>query len=58
MFGAAFDGVVIRRFWGFIRPYRRMMFIAVIVNAMQQEETPARLPAVAEGAKAALAQRP
>ncbi len=28
MFGAAFDGVVLRRFWGFVRPYRRMLLIA------------------------------
>jgi len=30
MFGAAFDGAVLRRFWGFVRPYRRMLFLAII----------------------------
>lgn len=30
MFGAAFDGVVVRRFWGFVRPYRRMLHIAIV----------------------------
>ena len=30
MFGAAFDGVVLRRFWGFVRPYRRMLIFAVV----------------------------
>jgi len=29
MFGAAFDGVVLRRFWRFVQPYRRMLAIAV-----------------------------
>ena len=29
MFGAAFDGVVLRRFWSFVRPYRRMLFLAI-----------------------------
>jgi len=29
MFGAAFDGVVLRRFWGFLRPYRRNLLIAL-----------------------------
>jgi len=29
MFGAAFDGVVLRRFWGFLRPYRRKLLIAL-----------------------------
>ena len=29
MFGAAFDGVVLRRFWRFVRPYRRMVWLAV-----------------------------
>lgn len=29
MFGAAFDGVVIRRFWAFIRPYRRKLIIGI-----------------------------
>lgn len=29
MFGAAFDGEVMRRFWGFVRPYRRTLLIAV-----------------------------
>ncbi|MCP5149283.1 MAG: ABC transporter ATP-binding protein [Ectothiorhodospiraceae bacterium] len=30
MFGAAFDGVVVRRFWGFVRPYRRLLAVAVV----------------------------
>ncbi len=30
MFGAAFDGVVLRRFWGFVRPYRRTLLIATV----------------------------
>ena len=30
MFGAAFDGEVLRRFWGFVKPYRRTILIAVI----------------------------
>jgi ATP-binding cassette subfamily B protein len=29
MFGAAFDGVVLRRFWGFVRPYRRMLAVGI-----------------------------
>lgn len=29
MFGAAFDGEVLRRFWGFVRPYRRTLLVAV-----------------------------
>ncbi len=30
MFGAAFDGDVLRRFWGFVRPYRRTLLIAIV----------------------------
>ena len=30
MFGAAFDGVVLRRFWRFIYPYRRMLMVGVV----------------------------
>ena len=30
MFGAAFDGEVLRRFWGFVRPYRRTLLVAVV----------------------------
>lgn len=30
MFGAAFDGVVMRRFWQFIYPYRRLLIIGVV----------------------------
>jgi ATP-binding cassette subfamily B protein len=29
MFGAAFNGEVLRRFWSFVRPYRRMLLIAI-----------------------------
>jgi len=29
MFGAAFNGKVLRRFWGFVRPYRRTLLFAV-----------------------------
>ena len=29
MFGAAFDGVVIRRFWKFVRRYQRMLWIGI-----------------------------
>ena len=27
MFAAAFDGVVVRRFWAFVYPYRRVLWI-------------------------------
>jgi ATP-binding cassette subfamily B protein len=30
MFGAAFDGEVLRRFWGFVRPYRRTLVFAIV----------------------------
>jgi ATP-binding cassette subfamily B protein len=30
MFGEAFNGEVLRRFWGFVRPYRRMVFAAIV----------------------------
>jgi len=30
MFGAAFDGIVVRRFWEFVRPYRRMLWIGIV----------------------------
>ena len=30
MFGAAFDGIVLRRFWGFVKPYRRSLVFAVV----------------------------
>lgn len=30
MFGAAFDGEVLRRFWGFVRPYRRTLIAALV----------------------------
>jgi len=30
MFGAAFDGEILRRFWTFIKPYKRTLFIAMI----------------------------
>jgi len=29
MFGAAFDGVVVRRFWSFLIPYRRRLLVAL-----------------------------
>ena len=29
MFGAAFNGEVLRRFWGFVRPYRRTLLFAL-----------------------------
>ena len=29
MFGEAFDGVVVRRFWHFVRPYRKMLWIGI-----------------------------
>ena len=29
MFGAAFDGVVVRRFWEFVRPYRMMLWVGI-----------------------------
>jgi ATP-binding cassette subfamily B multidrug efflux pump len=29
MFGAAFNGEVLRRFWGFVRPYSRTLYIAM-----------------------------
>ena len=30
MFGAAFDGVVIRRFWAFVRPYQRTLWFGIV----------------------------
>ena len=30
MFGAAFDRDVLRRFWGFVRPYRHMLYFAAV----------------------------
>ena len=30
IFGALFDGVVIRRFWTFIRPYRRLLYAGIV----------------------------
>jgi len=30
MFGAAFDGEVLRRFWGFVQPYRRTLIVALV----------------------------
>jgi len=30
MFGAAFDGAVLKRFWGFVHPYRRMLIFAIV----------------------------
>ncbi len=30
MFGAAFDGVVVRRFWQFVKPYRRQLWLGVV----------------------------
>ena len=30
MFGAAFDGHVVRRFFSYVRPYRRRMYLALI----------------------------
>ncbi|MFT5114068.1 MAG: ATP-binding cassette subfamily B multidrug efflux pump [Parasphingorhabdus sp.] len=30
MFGAVFDGVILRRFWSFVKPYQRTLFIAMI----------------------------
>lgn len=29
MFGEAFDGVVVRRFWDYVRPYQKMLWIGV-----------------------------
>ena len=29
MFAAAFDGVVMRRFWAFVRPYKKMLWLGV-----------------------------
>ncbi|MEM7405292.1 MAG: ABC transporter ATP-binding protein [Pseudomonadota bacterium] len=29
LFGAVFDGVVLRRFWAFVRPYRRALWIGI-----------------------------
>ena len=29
MFGEAFDGIVVRRFWHFVRPYRKMLWIGI-----------------------------
>jgi len=30
MFGAVFDGVILRRFWTFVKPYQRTLFVAMI----------------------------
>ena len=30
MFGEAFDGVVVRRFWHYVRPYQKMLWIGVV----------------------------
>ena len=30
MFGAAFDGTVVRRFWAFVRPYKRQVWIGIV----------------------------
>ncbi len=30
MFGAVFDGVILRRFWTFVKPYQRILFVAMI----------------------------
>ena len=30
IFGALFDGVVIRRFWAFVRPYRRLLYAGIV----------------------------
>ena len=30
MFGAAFDGVVLRRFWKYLAPYRRLLWLALV----------------------------
>ena len=30
MFGAAFDGVVLRRFWAFIKPYQRALYFGIL----------------------------
>ena len=30
MFGAAFNGEIMRRFWGFVKPYRRTLLVAVV----------------------------
>ena len=43
MFGAAFDGRVLRRFWGFVAPYRRRVLIgmaAVLVFTLTQVAIP------------------
>jgi ATP-binding cassette subfamily B protein len=61
MFGAAFDGVVIRRFLGFVRPYRRLLSLGiggVIVFTLTQVAIPLLLrhaidDALAAGAEAA-----
>ncbi|MCK5364927.1 MAG: ABC transporter ATP-binding protein, partial [Gammaproteobacteria bacterium] len=59
MFGAAFDGEVLRRFWGFVRPYRRMLLFAaagVILFTLTQIMIPLLIRAaidqgVAQGAQ-------
>ena len=43
MFGAAFDGRVVRRFWGFVTPHRRQVWVgvaAVIVFTLTQIAIP------------------
>jgi len=59
MFGAAFDGVVLRRFWGFLRPYRRNLLIAlggVILFTLTQVMIPLLIRAAIDHGVAAGAQ--
>lgn len=59
MFGAAFNGEVLRRFWGFVRPYRRTLLFAaagVVLFTLTQVMIPLLIRAaidqgVAQGAQ-------
>ena len=59
MFGAAFDGAVLRRFWGFLRPYRRNLLIAlagVVLFTLTQVMIPLLIRAAIDHGVAAGAQ--
>ncbi len=59
MFGAAFDGIVIRRFWQFLRPYRRLLWVGiagVLVFTLTQVAIPLLMRFVIDDALAGDAQ--
>ena len=53
MFGAAFDGIVIRRFWEFVKPYKRMLYLgigAVLLFTLSQVAIPLLLRLIIDDA--------